>query len=129
MPKTEPKPIDRLPVDKAKANGNAPSFVRCELSADMKRQLEGWALELEDMDLWKWVCDMVTRGYTISIRSNEVGYQCSVTGVTESSGNKDKCLVSRASTPHKSLQSAMFKTTVILESLWPASRGLDELDF
>jgi hypothetical protein len=129
MPATKPNP-DKA-ADKAKANGqiSGPRFVRCDLNPAQKEQLVHWSSELEDMDMLKWLWYKVERGHVVSIRYNEVGYQCSVTGTSEGSGHKDQSLVARASTPERAVHGAMFRDQVVLEGNWPLSGLLDDLDF
>jgi hypothetical protein len=127
VPKTQANPIKLdIPV---KANGNGPLFVKCELSAEGKRKLAEWAETAEEQDMLKWLELMVTRGHTISVRSNEVGFQCSVTGSTEASGHHNKSLVARASTPLRALYSAWYRDQIVLQGVWTVVDRLTELDF
>jgi len=129
MPKTEPKPDAAKADDKAKQNGTGPQFVRCDLSKAQKEQLIHWHSETDLEDAVKWLFQKAENGYVVSLRTNEVGFQCSVTGVYESSGNKDKCLIARATSAEKALYGAMFRDVVVLEGIWPSQGRLDELDF
>jgi hypothetical protein len=110
-------------------NGAGPQFVRCELTKAQKEQLVHWHAETDLEDAVKWLFRMAENGCVVSLRTNDVGYQCSVTGVFESSGHKDQCLVARASTAEKALYGAMFRDIVVLEGVWPVSSRLDDLDF
>lgn len=127
MPKTTPAPIKHdIPT---KSNGNGPQFVKCDLSAEQKRLLADWAETAEDVDMLKWLELHVQMGHVVSIRSNEVGYQCSVTGVTEGSGHMNKSLVARASTPLRALYSAWYRDEIVLKGQWTVIDRLTELDF
>ncbi|MGH9700428.1 MAG: hypothetical protein ACRD52_13360, partial [Candidatus Acidiferrales bacterium] len=77
MPKTTPRPASDATTFDPKS---APKFVRCDLNADQKVLLQSWASEVEHQELLAWIETAVSRGHTISIRSNDVGYQCSLTG-------------------------------------------------
>jgi hypothetical protein len=127
MPATKPNPI-KADIPTA-SNGKGPMFVKCELTVEQKRLLADWAETAEDVDMLKWLTQMVTAGHTISVRCNEVGFQCSVTGAFESSGHKDKSLVARASTPLRALYSAWYRDEVVLKGLWTVVDRLTELDF
>lgn len=128
MPATKPNPVKAEVAPKRK-DDNAPRFVKCDLNAQQKESLTAWALEQEEMDMLKWVEDKVTRGHVVSIRSNDVGYQCSVTGTSEGSGHPNMSLVARASTPLKSVYAAWFRDEVVLQGVWPVANRLEELDF
>jgi hypothetical protein len=129
MPATTPNPAKAKGEDSVKANGTGPQYVRCDLNKAQKEQLTLWHAELEEMDMCKWLYYKVERGHTVSLKCLEAGYQCSVTGTTEGSQHLNLCLIARASTPEKSIAGAMFRDTVILEGVWPASGRLDDLDF
>jgi hypothetical protein len=129
VPKTDPAPSKVEEKALAKLNGSGPIFVRCELSKVQKEQLVHWASETDTEDAVKWMFAKAESGHVVSLRTNEVGFQCSITGVFESSGHKDLCLVARASTAEKALYAAMFRDVVVLEGLWPRTGRLDELDF
>jgi hypothetical protein len=134
MPKTTSK---EAAVDQAKAaqngkpwtNKDAPRFVRCDLSPQQKVALTMWAADAEETDLLKWVEVRVTLGHVLSIRSNEVGFQCSLTGGTEGSGHLGVSLVARASTPLRAVYACWYRDEVVLEGKWPVSNTLDELDY
>jgi hypothetical protein len=126
MPKTTPKA--EAPA-KAWDPKDAPKFVRCELTAAQKALLTTWAEELEDMDLLKWVDSMVSNGHTLSIKSAEVGYQCSLTGVREASGHAGMSLVARASTPLRAVYGCMYRQSEVLKGPWPVTSALADLDF
>lgn len=127
MPKTEPK--NTPAANELKSNGNGPLYVRCDLNAEQKRLLAEWTEQQEDMDLIKWVNTVVTLGHTVSIRSNQVGYQCSLTGTSEQNGHHNKTLISRASTPIRALYSVWYKDEIVLKGKWEVADRLAELDF
>src|SRR5216683_1964720 len=129
MPKTTPNPTATEQKALAKMNGNGPQFVRCELNKAQKEQLVHWASETDTEDAVKWLFAKAESGHVVSLRTNEVGYQCSVTGVFESSGHNNQSLVARASSAERALYAAMFRVVVVLEGIWPISNRLDELDF
>lgn len=107
----------------------APRFVRCELNAEQKVLLAAWALEQEDVDLLRWIDDRIQSGHVLSVRSNEVGYQASLTGDREASGHAGVSLVARASTPLRALMSCRYKDELVLQGVWPAMGRLDDLDY
>jgi hypothetical protein len=107
---------------------DAPRFVRCELEPAQKEALAEWITKALDAELLEWLSLSVALGLTISVRANDVGYQCSLTGVRESGPHYGQSLVARASTPIKSLQACWYKDTVVLKSIWPVSKGYDDLD-
>jgi hypothetical protein len=127
VPASTPNP------DKGKAKTPPPEngvrYVRCELNKAQKEQLAGWAEEAEDVDLLAWVHNRVSSGHVLSIRSEDVGYRATLTGMRESSGHLNQCLISRASTSVRALQSLWFKDEVLLSGAWPISGSADELDF
>lgn len=126
MPATKPNGTKTdIPT---KQNGNGPQFVKCELNSEQKRLMKDWAETAEDIDMLKWLNTRVTLGHTISVRCNEVGYQCSVTGAYESSGHHNMSLVARASTPLKALYAAWYRDEVVLEGKWTVVDRLTELD-
>lgn len=129
MPKTTPNPVKELPDEKTAANGKGPTFVRCDLNKAQKEQLIHWHSETDIEDVLKWMFHKADNGHVVSLRTNDVGYQCSVTGVFESSGHKDVCLIARASSSEKALYGAMFRDVVVLQGIWPSTNRLDELDF
>ena len=127
MPKTTPRA--EATEDKRWDGKQAPKYVRCELSFDQKVLLKAWSDELEDVDLLRWIEEEVSRGHVLSIRSNEVGYQASLTGVREASGHFGVTLIGRASTAVRSLQSLMYRDSMVLSGVWPAADATDNLDF
>lgn len=129
MPATKPAPSKPEEKALAKMNGTGPQFVRCELSKDQKEQLVHWAHETDTEDAVKWLFKMAESGHVVSLRTNEVGFQCSVTGVFESSGHNNQSLVARATSAEKALYAAMFRDVVVLAGVWPLSSRLDDLDF
>jgi hypothetical protein len=65
----------------------------------------------------------------LSVRANETGFQCSLTGSKSNQGHEGKCLVARASTATRALHSAMFKEKLILKNDWSKVQVRDDLDF
>jgi hypothetical protein len=128
MPKTTPR-AEAVTTEKPWNPKDAPRFVRCELNFDQKALLVTWAGELEDIDLLKWLEGRVMSGHTLSVRLNEVGYQCSLTGTREASGHVGMSLVARASTPLRALQGCMYRDELVLTAGWPISSLMSELDF
>jgi len=126
MPKTTPKE-EAKPASFDRSN--KPSFVRCELNKEQRALLVEWAESLEDMDLLKWIEHEVMRGHTLSVRANPVGYQCSLTGVTESSGHVGISLVARASTAIRAMQGCMYRDQMVLTDGWPVTDLVNDLDF
>jgi hypothetical protein len=88
-----------------------------------------WAEEAEDIDLLSWMEKRVEQGHVLSIRSNEVGYQASLTGHREASGHQGISLVARASTPKRALYGCWYRDEVVLSGKWPVQNTVDELDF
>ncbi len=126
MPKTTPR--EEAALKRIEHNGNAPRYVACDLSVAQKRELdafiEGGTLE----DLHQWLVGRVIDNHTVSVRSLEIGYQCSVTGSTAHAAHPNTCLISRSSTPERALWSVMFKDTSILHGVWPVTNRLEDLD-
>lgn len=134
MPATTPKAegTSAKAADKkeaAKLNGSGPRFVRCDLVKAQKEQLQSWAADEELVDTLAWLYNKVTSGHVVSLRSLDVGYQCSITGMTEASGHKDMVLIAKASTPERALMGARFRDEIVLVEGWPASNALAELDY
>lgn len=127
MPKTTPNPQSQKPVETVERA--APQFVRCELSKAQREELKLWADGQNVQDLMKWVNAKVVGGHVVSVRSNELGYQCSCTGSREVSGHMGLSLVARASSPVRALMSCWYRDTVILEGKWETASKFDELDF
>jgi len=127
MPKTTPK--SEAAEDKRWDGKQAPKYARCDLSAEQRELLKQWSSELEDVDLLKWIETEVSRGHVLSIRSNEVGYQASLTGVREASGHFGVTLIGRASTAVRAVQSLMYRDAMVLSGVWPATDSNSELDF
>lgn len=124
---TTPKPATQN--GKAGAELTGMKFVNCDLDKDQKAALAMFADQLENMEWINWLEGLVTLGHIVSIRANEVGFQCSVTGGSrDGSVHQNMSLVARASTPLHAIQAAMFKDTVILSGVWPIVDRRSELD-
>lgn len=125
-----------MPASKAKAQGaDSPAkdagiqYVKCDLTEEQKRDVAMFSETLKAESVLKWMAEHVLSGHVVSCRSNEVGFQCSVTGTRASSGHEGKCLIGRASTATKALHSTMYKDTVVLHGSWDKVQTRDELDF
>jgi hypothetical protein len=126
MPKTTPR--EEAAVAKIEKNGNAPRYVSCDLNAAQKRELDGFIEATSVEDMHQWAMQQVLDGHTISIRSLDVGYQCSLTGSTNHRSHPNQCLISRSSTPERAKYSVMFKDATILHGVWPVVNRLEDLD-
>ncbi len=126
MPKTTPR--EEAVLKKLDQNGNAPRYVACDLNVAQKRELdafiEGGTLE----DLHQWLVQQVMKNHSISVRSLDVGFQCSLTGGKQSGPHENICLISRSSTPERAMWSVMFKDVTILKGVWPVTNRLEDLD-
>jgi hypothetical protein len=117
------------PGGKAAAEPVAVKFVTCDLTKAQKDILAAWVLDLDTADMLDWLTKAVELAHVVSVRANEVGYQCSVTGGTrDGSPHAGLCLVARASTPIKAVQSAMFKDQNVMAGEWPSVDRKSELD-
>jgi hypothetical protein len=104
-------------------------FVRCDLTPEQKLVLATWVADLDTEEWIGWLTSTVTLGHVVSMRANEVGYQCAVTGGSrDGSVHAGLSLVARASTPVKALQVAMFKDQNVLAGVWPVTDRKSELD-
>lgn len=127
MPKTNPK--ESVKEAGAWDGKAAPRYVRCDLSTEQKALLVTWSTELETVDVLAWIEAQVARGHVLSVRSNEVGFQCSLTGTREASGHFGMCLVGRASTSIRAIHAVMYRDEMVLQGIWPASSLTSDLDF
>lgn len=127
MPATTKKPNEQ--PAKVWDRKDAPKYVRCELSKDQKSLLASWASEQEDADLLKWIEGRISSGHVLSLKSQQNGYQVSLTGDREASGHFGVSLVARGSTPIRSLFSCWYKDELVLQGVWPSAGTLDELDY
>lgn len=126
MPKTTPREEAALKtMDK---NPNAPRYVSCDLNVEQKRALDAFIEGSEEGDLFQWVMSMVVDNHTFSVRSLDIGFQCSLTGSSRCVNHPNTCLISRSSTPERSAYSVMFKDTTILNGVWPVTNRLEDLD-
>lgn len=132
-PKQKPFPENNDGNKEGKNNGyTRPAFVRCDLTADQKKELATWANNLGGNDLLDYIVKSIIEGYTLSIKEAEVGYQASLTqGKQATIGvkNAGKCLVTRASTPERSLWSLYYKHTQVLEGDWGSASQEQQLEW
>jgi hypothetical protein len=126
MPKSTPR--EEAALKKLDASSNAPKYVSCDLSKAQKESLTVYIQDTDLEELVKWMCDKVSDEYTITMRSLDVGYQCSLTGTPKQRANAGACLISRSDSPLRSIWSVMFKTVEILPPIWPISNRLEDLD-
>lgn len=124
-----------MPASTPKNAGQKPDadrsiqYVKCDLTVEQKALLVEFSAAVKEPQVLAWLAKEVENGHVVSLRSNETGYQCSVTGVRPASGHDGIALISRASTPIRSVHSAMFKDTVILKGAWSSLQSKDALDF
>ena len=108
---------------------SGPLFVRCDLTPAQKESLAAWVSTLDTAEWIQWLEATVTLGHVVSVRANEVGFQCSVTGGSrDGDAHTNQCLVARASTPVKALLVAMFKDQNVLAGVWPIVDIKSDLD-
>jgi hypothetical protein len=124
MPKTTSRPA---------SPGEQPTpemqFVKCDLSEAQKKDLALFSEALKPEALVAWIERTVLANHVVSVRANDTGFQCSVTGAKGNEAHTNKCLVARASTVTRSIHSAMFKDATILKGDWSKVQTRDELDF
>ena len=129
MPATTPKPNKANAISSQNGNERPQvKFVRQTLSSDQKTNLAIWAAETKLEDVLKWLQTQVMVGITVSLRSNDSGFQCSLTGTDRKSDRYGQVLVARASTPIKALYSAMFRDEVLLKHMWPIYDSEEDFD-
>lgn len=133
-PKQKPFPDEATSNNgKEKSNGyNRPTFVRCDLTADQKKELAQWANDLGGNDLLDYIMESVSSGYTLSLKEAEVGFQASLTqskGAAIGVKNVGKCLVTRASSAERALWSLYYKHTQILEKDWGSASQEQQLEW
>jgi hypothetical protein len=126
MPKTTPR--EEAALKSMDKNGNGPRYVSCDLSTAQKRELDAFIESSELGDLHQWAMQQVMANHTLSIRSLDVGYQCSLTGTKGHQTHENVCLISRSSTPERAMWSVMFKDTVVLHGAWPVTNRMEDLD-
>ena len=106
-----------------------PSYVRCDLTSLQKETLATWVAGLDYAEWVAWLEATVTLGHVVSIRANDVGCQCSVSGGTrDGDAHTNQCLVARATSPLKAVLVAMFKDQNILAGVWPIVDIRSDLD-
>jgi hypothetical protein len=126
MPKTTPK--EEAALKRLEANPNAPRYVSCDLTAIQKHELDEFIVGGTAEDLWQWLMGTVMQGHVVTMKTLDVGYQCSVTGAATHAAHANKCLISRSSSPERAAWSVHFKDSVVLKSVWPVTNRLEELD-
>ena len=116
--------------NKSKADGNGGwKYVKCDLTAEQKGSLKYWAENDAKMsDMLAWLDKRVAGGHTISVKSQEVNYHASVTGVRESSGHKDVALTAWGSSPSNALLALWYKDSEVLTEGWVALDKASEVD-
>lgn len=133
MPATTPKPKpfpeteDKPAKESSNGHYKRPSFVRCDLDAQQKKEMAEWANSRTADDLVDYINQSIKDGYVLSVKEAEVGYQASLTQSKEAAVavlNAGKCLVTRASTPERVLWSLYYKHTQVLVMDW--SKGAQE---
>lgn len=136
MPKTTPRPIESEIENKEsakKSNGyERPTFVRCELSTEQKREMAEWATQRNADDLLDCITQSISDGYTVSFKTADVGYQASLTQSRTSGGfipNAGKSLVTRASTPERAIWSLYYKHTQVLDKDWSGGQTEQSLEW
>lgn len=137
MPATTPKQKPFPEEDKANAkakNGDyvRPVFIRCDLTAEQKREMAEWANNLNADNLLDYLTESVEEGYTVSLKVAEVGYQCSLTqsGAAQiGRKNVGKSLVTRASTPERAVWALYYKHTQVLEKDWGTGGQESQLEW
>lgn len=126
MPRTTPREEAALKaMDK---NGNTPRYVSCDLNTIQKRELDTFIEESSLEDLHQWAMGRILDKHILSMRSLDVGYQCSLTGAKNHQTHENICLISRSSTPERAMWSVMFKDTTLLHGVWPVTNRLEDLD-
>ena len=126
MPKTTPK--EEAFLKKLDANPNVPKYVQCDLNKAQKEALLAFIDESDVEDLIAWIDMRVGDSHILSTKHLEVGFQASLTGMSNARDHGNVCLISRASTPSKALWSVYFKDSQILKGVWPVSNRLEDLD-
>ncbi|SRR5258708_15015910 len=126
MPKTTSK--EEAALAKISANGQGPDYVNCDLNPAQKRELDAFIEGGNQEDLFQWIVGRIIDNHVMSVRCNEIGYQCSLTGGKAHASHSNKCLISRSSTPERSMWSVMFKDTTLLHGIWPVTNRLEDLD-
>lgn len=131
MPATQPKRKPFPEVEEGKeSNGNGykrPTFIRCDLTPDQKKEMSEWANNCNADDLLDRIVESIKEGYILSAKEADTGYQASLTQAKKAAvgtPNIGKCLVTRATLPERALWSLYYKHTQLLEKDW--SRGDEE---
>ena len=137
MPATTSKqsrmPFDDKSEDKTKGNGyERPTFVRCDLTADQRKELAEWANAHNADDILDYINQSIEDGYVLSLKPAQSGYQASLTQSRPNAvhvPNGGKSLVTRASAPERALWSLYYKHTQILEKDWSKGNTEAEMDW
>lgn len=124
MPATTPNPNKGKPEEPTKWR-----YAKCDLTAGQKEDLKRWREGIASLEaLAEWVDKHVANGHTLTLRSQEVGYQATLSGVREASGHKDISLVARSRSPMNAVFSLQYKDEVILHGKWEAQDWTSDLD-
>jgi hypothetical protein len=132
-PKIKPFPEAETEIsDKGKNGYKRPAFVRCDLTAEEKKQMAEWANNSIADDLVDRIVESIKDGYILSVKEADVGYQASLTQGKEAKigvPNAGKCLVTRASEPERALWSLYFKHTQMMEKDWGKASQEQQLEW
>lgn len=126
MPKSTPR--EEAALKKMDQNSNAPRYVVCDLTKTQKESLTVYIQDTDLEALLDWMCQKVSDNYSISMKTVDVGYQCSLTGTPKQTSNANVCLISRSSDPARALWSVMYKQQELLPLIWPVSNRIEDLD-
>lgn len=126
MPKSTSR--EEAVLKKMDQNPNAPRYVQCDLTKQQKESLTVYIQDTDREDLLEWMCQKVRDNYSISMKSLDVGYQCSLTGTPKQASNANVCLISRSGEPARAAWSVMYKQKEILPLIWPVSNRIEDLD-
>lgn len=107
----------------------APRFVSLNLNDEQRLALGVWAAEQLDGDMVMWLEAQVLAGHTISVRMNEFGFQCSLTGTLAGTAHYGQSLVARGSTPVHAIQACWYRDVVVLVGEWPVGKSYEQVDF
>lgn len=124
MPATTPSPA------KARGDENGKfKFVKCDLDAAQKADLKRWIeIDATPEALLAYLERRVVGEHTLGLKSQEVGYMATLTGVREQSGHVNISLTARASTAGKALYALQYKDEIALKGHWEVADWANELD-
>jgi hypothetical protein len=124
MPATTPAPVKSKAVENGKFR-----YAKCDLTPEQKGSLKYWKEQDADPgELLLWVDKCVASGHTVSVKSQEVNYVASVTGVRDASGHKDISLSAFGSSPANALFALWYKDEVVLKGVWVAVDRTADVD-